>query len=59
MRKIAIMLIPFFDAKMRELLSRIGMPYEDTLSLSENLQKNPTQFFIQEKGNPLYMRIVK
>ena len=59
MRKIAIMLIPFFDAKMRELLSRIGTPYEDTLSLSENLQKNPTQFLIQEKGNPLYMRIVK
>ena len=59
MRKIAIMLIPFFDIKMRELLSRIGTPYEDTLSLSANLQENPPQFFIQEKGNPLYMRIVK
>lgn len=59
LRKIAIMLLPFFDTKMRELLSRIGVPYDDTISLVENLSLDPTSFFIAEKGEPLYMRIGK
>jgi methionyl-tRNA synthetase len=59
LRKISIMLIPFFDLKMRELLTRIGTPYDDTLSLSDNLSIDPTEFYIAEKGDPLYMRIAK
>lgn len=59
LRKIAIMLLPFFDSKMRELLSRIGTPYDDTISLVENLSIDPVSFFIAEKGEPLYMRIGK
>ncbi len=59
LRKIAIMLLPFFDTKMRELLSRIGTPYDDTISLVENLSLDPVSFFIAEKGEPLYMRIGK
>lgn len=59
LRKIAIMLLPFFDTKMRELLSRIGVPYDDTISLVENLSLDPVSFFIAEKGEPLYMRIGK
>ena len=59
LRKIAIMLLPFFDTKMRELLSRIGVPYDDAISLVENLSLDPVSFFIAEKGEPLYMRIGK
>lgn len=59
LRKIAIMLLPFFDIKMRELLSRIGTPYDDAISLTENLARDPVSFFIAEKGEPLYMRIGK
>jgi methionyl-tRNA synthetase len=57
LRKIAIMLLPFFDIKMRELLSRIGVPYDDTLTLTDNLSIEPTAFTVLEKGEPLYMRI--
>ena len=57
LRKIAIMLLPFFDIKMRELLSRIGVPYDDTLTLSDNISIEPTAFTVLEKGEPLYMRI--
>jgi methionyl-tRNA synthetase len=57
LRKISIMLIPFFDTKMRELLGRIGTPYDDDISLSENLTLDPTEFYIGEKWEPLYMRI--
>ena len=57
LRKISIMLLPFFDSKMRELLTRIGTPYDDTMSLSENLAQDPIEFYITEKGEPLYMRI--
>jgi methionyl-tRNA synthetase len=57
LRKIAIMLLPFFDMKMRELLARIGTPYDDTLSLSGNLTIDPSGFYIAEKGEALYMRI--
>ncbi len=59
LRKIAIMLLPFFDVKMRELLSRIGTPYDDTLTLTENLSIDPSVFHVVEKGEPLYMRIGK
>ena len=58
LRKIALMLLPFFDLKMRELLKRIGVPYDDTLTLQGNLSENPEIFFVAEKGNPLYMRLV-
>lgn len=57
LRKISIMLLPFFDAKMRELLTRIGTPYDDSASLSDNLAIDPSGFYIAEKGEPLYMRI--
>ena len=43
------MLLPFFDSKMRELLTRIGTPYADDISLSENLAIDPTEFYIAEK----------
>jgi methionyl-tRNA synthetase len=59
LRKISIMLIPFFDTKMRELLTRIGTPYDDDISLSDNLDLDPIEFYIAEKGEPLYMRIAK
>ena len=49
LRKISIMLLPFFDSKMRELLNRIGTPYADDISLSENLAIDPTEFYIAEK----------
>jgi len=41
LRKIAIMLLPFFDLKMRELLSRIGVPYDESISLADNLSIDP------------------
>ena len=59
LRKIAIMLLPFFDMKMRELLTRIGTPYNESIPLSDNLAIDPTEFYIAEKGEPLYMRIAK
>ena len=58
LRKIALMLLPFFDIKMRELLQRIGVPYDDTLTLDTHLDHNPGAFFVAEKGDPLYMRLV-
>jgi methionyl-tRNA synthetase len=57
LRKISIMLIPFFDLKMRELLTRIGTPYNDSISISDNFSVDPSEFSIAEKGEPLYMRI--
>ncbi len=51
------MLLPFFDQKMRELLERIGTPYDDALTLLENISLEPGHFLVQEKGTPLYMRI--
>lgn len=57
LRKISIMLLPFFDIKMRELLSRIGTPYDDSISISDNLSLDPRAFYIAEKWEPLYMRI--
>jgi methionyl-tRNA synthetase len=59
LRKIAIMLLPFFDTKMRELLSRIGTPYDDSMTLVQNLEADPDEFIVLEKGEPLYMRIGK
>ena len=59
LRKIAIMLLPFFDSKMNELLNRIGTPYDPSISLEQNLAIDPYEFFISEKGEPLYMRIAK
>jgi methionyl-tRNA synthetase len=59
LRKIGIMLIPFFPTKMNELLSRIGVPYDASISISDNLNIDPASFFIAEKGEPLYMRISK
>ena len=53
------MLLPFFDVKMRELLTRIGTPYDDTLILRQNLESDPTSFVVREKGEPLYMRVGK
>lgn len=49
LRKIAIMLLPFFDSKMHELLIRIGTPYNESLSIAENLSIDPNLFFIAEK----------
>jgi methionyl-tRNA synthetase len=57
LRKVAIMLLPFFDSKMRELLSRVGVPYDDTLTIIDNLELDPTLFTVGEKWEPLYMRI--
>ncbi len=57
LRNVSIMLLPFFDIKMRELLTRVGTPYADSMSLSDNLTIDPLGFYIAEKGEPLYMRI--
>lgn len=57
LRRVAIMLLPFFEPKMQELLSRIGAPFDNSKTLSEQLENIPEQFVITEKGNPLYMRI--
>ncbi len=57
LRRVAIMLLPFFEPKMRELLSRIGMPFADGQTLDEQIVIIPKEFVITEKGNPLYMRI--
>ena len=43
------MLLPFFDIKMRELLTRVGTPYDDSMSLSDNLSQGPSGFYIAEK----------
>ncbi len=57
LRKVALMLTPFFPVKMRELLDRIGISYNDSLSLSENLMDEKTVFLVREKWEPLYMRV--
>lgn len=57
LRRVAIMLLPFFTEKMEELLARIATPYQKNISLSENLLLVPEQFEIKEKWEPLYMRI--
>lgn len=59
LRRVAIMLIPFFDVKMRELLDRVWTPYDDSLTLKENLELTPHEFLVREKWEPLYMRIGK
>lgn len=59
LRKVSIMLLPFFDTKMRELLDRIGVPYDDNKTQIENLEYDPQSFSIAEKWDPLYMRIGK
>lgn len=33
LRKVALMLMPFFPEKMSELLERIGTPYENDMTL--------------------------
>lgn len=57
LRKIALMLLPFFDSKMRELLQRIGVNYDNTISFRENMGIDPVRFFVAEKGEALYMRV--
>jgi methionyl-tRNA synthetase len=57
LRVIALMLLPFFGEKMRELLTRIGTPYNDAIPLEQNLEIIPLSFHIREKGDPLYMRV--
>ena len=50
-------LLPFFTEKMQELLSRVGVPFDEENTLSEQLLQIPEKFVITEKGEPLYMRI--
>lgn len=57
LRQVALMLLPFFEVKMRELLDRIGNPYDDTLTLTDHLLAQPQSYIVREKGEPLYMRI--
>lgn len=57
LRVVALMLLPFFGDKMRELLTRIGMPYNERITLEQNLEIIPRMFHIREKGDPLYMRM--
>lgn len=57
LRRVALMLLPFFEEKMNELLSRIGTPFDENMLITEELQKIPENFIIIEKGKPLYMRI--
>lgn len=57
LRRVALMLLPFFTPKMQELLSRVGVPFDEENTLSEQLLQIPEKFVITEKGEPLYMRI--
>jgi methionyl-tRNA synthetase len=57
LRIIACFLLPFFPQKMYELMSRIGVPYDESKTLRENIAREVQEFTITEKGNPLYMRI--
>lgn len=55
LKNVALMLLPFFESKMQELLVRIGFSYVGTL---EDSVKIPVSAFtIQEKWEPLYLRI--
>lgn len=57
LRIIAILLNPFFSAKMIELRSRIWLDYEGIEEINELLNKK--EFFkIKEKWEPLYPRII-
>lgn len=57
LRRVGIILMPFFEDKMREMLARIGADYDDAHNIRENWHQNIDQFTITEKGNPLYARI--
>ena len=57
LRRVALMLLPFFTPKMQELLSRVGAPFDADTTISEQLAQIPEKFVIAEKGEPLYMRI--
>lgn len=57
LRRVAIMLLPFFTPKIEELLSRIGATYNENLTLTENLNADISEFSIREKWEPLYTRI--
>ena len=57
LRRVALMLLPFFTEKMQELLSRVSVPFDADTTISEQLVQIPEKFVITEKGEPLYMRI--
>lgn len=57
LRRVAIMFLPFFTPKMTELLSRIGVEFDQNSTISEQIDIIPENFEILEKWNPLYMRI--
>jgi methionyl-tRNA synthetase len=57
LRSIACFLLPFFPQKMDELMDRIGVPYDTSKTLRENMSREVSEFTITEKGVPLYMRI--
>ncbi len=59
LRRVTLMLLPFFPTKMNELLIRIGTPYEKGVSLAEQCEREIDSFTVLEKGEPLYMRLAK
>lgn len=49
LRRVAIMLLPFFTPKMTELLSRIGVEFDQNSTISEQIDIIPENFEILEK----------
>ncbi|PID83949.1 methionine--tRNA ligase [Candidatus Gracilibacteria bacterium] len=57
LRKIALMLLPFFTQKMESLLERIGTPLDTHTPISTQIEYIPEYFEFGEKYPPLYERI--
>lgn len=60
LRTMAILLHPFFEPKMVELLTRIGAGRDAELLREGRMDEAlacKTEFVVKEKGEPLYMRI--
>lgn len=49
LRRVALMLLPFFTPKMLELLSRIGFSFDENSTISEQIKIIPEFFEIKEK----------
>jgi methionyl-tRNA synthetase len=56
-RTIALMMLPFFPEKSREILTRIGTPYTDGSDYLRELDQVVDTYTITEKWNPLYIRL--
>jgi hypothetical protein len=51
-------MLPFFGTKAKEILTRIGTPYTTGSIYSEDFLKDIPEYYVAEKGEPLYTRVV-